>query len=931
VVSALAHSQRLNFQHYGSFEGVPQTQVLTLAQDGDGFLWFGTYGGLSRYNGRRFSTWTSAEGLPSNAVLDIVPASGGGLWVATYGGGICRIDHGSTFETYQKTDRLISNYVRDLEPAGNGSLWIGTDEGITLLGEKESVHYSTHEGLPEGTVWKVFRREDGTILAGTARGIYRLEGQRFEPFAVLNGPNSGVRSLAEIGGRLLAGTERGLFEVVHGRFSPIPLGTGRNEPLVYRVRSDAHGILWVATIAGVFRVEDGHVVALGERNGIPECPVYDVLLNDEGILWFGTDDGLYKLVPGPFVAFRAEDGLPSAGVRAMVIDSGGDLWLGTRMGLAVLRRGRVVRIRKQGFSGLRIYSLAALSGGRMLVGTRLGLYLLEKGRVGAVWKRRDGLPSDHILCLRADPESGTVWVGTSTGIVLWEKGRIVPPHDPALVRARSFAMAWDGRGRLWIGLLSGGVLISDGNSIVRTLGASEGLSDQTVWSLSPDGDRGMWVGTNGDGAFHVVDDSVDRWDAARGLVNDFVWQVLRSSAGDVWFFTSRGLDRLREGRIRHYGRGDGLIALEGMAGAALEDARGHLWFASVLGLIRYDPLEDCTIPSPPRVVLDGASSSVRGAVEAGQRLSYPPGTVAFELATPSFRDEAGIVFRHRLLPVEQEWSDPEPSGTVRFASIAPGSYQFQAIAEGGEGLASAQPVDFSFSVAPPWWRSPLAELIDCVVLIGIIIAVFRMRTRRLERERARLEGVVEERTRTLQQHAEELQRLATTDELTGTANRRKFTEVLEGELHHLSRAPSSARLSLIVLDLDGFKEVNDSCGHDVGDRLLGAIASRLKASVRVTDLVARYGGDEFAIILPMTTRAGAMRAASKLVKVVSETKVSHGEREISVTVSAGVAVVAPSANVAGKLDALISQADVALYSAKHAGGNRVFLMDGTWH
>jgi diguanylate cyclase (GGDEF)-like protein len=390
------------------------------------------------------------------------------------------------------------------------------------------------------------------------------------------------------------------------------------------------------------------------------------------------------------------------------------------------------------------------------------------------------------------------------------------------------------------------------------------------------------------------------------------------------------LDRLRGGTIRHYGPGDGLISLEGMAGAAMEDPRGHLWFGSTLGLMQYEPARDRPVPALPQVVVDGAFASNQGPIRPGARIPTPPGTITFRLAVPSFRDEDALRYRHRLIPVETEWSEPEYSNVVRLAGAAPGAYRFEAIAEDTSGSRSAKVMTFAFSVAPPWWRTPFAEILECLLLIGLVVLALRVRTRRLERERSRLERLVEERTQELKHQAAELRRLASTDELTGTANRREFAQALDRELQRLSRSPAGSRLSLILLDLDGFKEVNDTYGHDAGDRLLAAIGRRLRERLRSTDLVARFGGDVFAVVLPMTSRAGAQRAALKLIQAVAKVKVSVGDREIGVTASAGFAVVASTADMTGKLDHLITQADTALYGAKRAGGNRVFSMDGTW-
>ncbi len=161
--------------------------------------------------------------------------------------------------------------------------------------------------------------------------------------------------------------------------------------------------------------------------------------------------------------------------------------------------------------------------------------------------------------------------------------------------------------------------------------------------------------------------------------------------------------------------------------------------------------------------------------------------------------------------------------------------------------------------------------------------------------------------------------------LVGTANRRRFAEVLREEGRRLSRAPEDSRLSLLLIDLDGFKEINDTWGHEVGDRLLAAIGRALRGAVRSSDLVARYGGNEFAVILPMTGRDGAVHAASKILETVEGVRVPVPAGTAGITASVGVAVVAPSAVVEEEIHQLIRRADMALYGAKRAGGHRVYV------
>ena len=164
----------------------------------------------------------------------------------------------------------------------------------------------------------------------------------------------------------------------------------------------------------------------------------------------------------------------------------------------------------------------------------------------------------------------------------------------------------------------------------------------------------------------------------------------------------------------------------------------------------------------------------------------------------------------------------------------------------------------------------------------------------------------------------ELVRLAATDVLTGLPKRRYFVEAANLEVERVRRFGTAA--SLVMIDLDHFKAVNDTYGHAVGDEALRFLTQMCKKHLRQIDVIARIGGEEFAVLLPGTNETGAMAVAEKLRQAVYETPVKSGEIQFNITASFGVAEVC--AGDTG-IDECLSRADAALYAAKHAGRNRV--------
>ena len=181
-----------------------------------------------------------------------------------------------------------------------------------------------------------------------------------------------------------------------------------------------------------------------------------------------------------------------------------------------------------------------------------------------------------------------------------------------------------------------------------------------------------------------------------------------------------------------------------------------------------------------------------------------------------------------------------------------------------------------------------------------------------------LERKVQERTHDLSAANQKLQELASTDGLTGALNRRAFIEEASGRFRLARRYHRP--LSLLMLDVDHFKQVNDTCGHQIGDRVLARLSQVIGSGLRGTDLLGRIGGEEFAVILPETDLEQAVRLTERLVSAVRNTTIEiESALPLRVTVSIGIATLTPSTV---DVDAMMRQADAALYRAKAEGRDR---------
>lgn len=205
----------------------------------------------------------------------------------------------------------------------------------------------------------------------------------------------------------------------------------------------------------------------------------------------------------------------------------------------------------------------------------------------------------------------------------------------------------------------------------------------------------------------------------------------------------------------------------------------------------------------------------------------------------------------------------------------------------------------------------------------LMVAVVRDVTARKREEeelrqyRTQLEKLVEQRTAQLEQALQRVEELAVNDELTGVGNRRDLNRQLQAEWQLFDRIGMSACIA--ILDLDGLKSVNDRFGHAVGDEVIKAFAKILQKKMRITDYLARYGGDEFVILLRGATSEAAVVPLQRICEAVAQHDWSVIAPGIALTASIGVA----SFDASEAVDATFNRADKALYKAKVGGRNRI--------
>ena len=925
-------------------QGLPLNTVQSLLQTRDGYLWVGTGGGLSRFDGVRFATFESSEipQLASRSIFGFLEDRAGDLWIAhSEGAAIYRNgEFHAVFGRHVTGGRRVWAFAE----AGDGSIWIATENGLVHWNDGVRKIYGISDGLPVERLRHLAFDRDGTLWIATAGGgLVSFANGRFEVYSPENGfPHRSVRSvLADPSGGVWAATPGGGLAFVHdGKVRTWTTADGLPTDQLTALARDAEGSLWIGTWgAGVVRMRRGEFESISTDGGLAGGQIWSLHPDREGSVWVGTwVGGLNRLRARDFFVLGTPEGLAHDNVRAVIHASDGSTWLTTSGGgVNRIQSGVISTISmKDGLPSDETSCLLEDRDGSIWIGTyTAGLARVKDGRVEA-FSPDDGLPSLDVRVIFQD-RAGTVWASTIGGLARFDGARFVAVREPGAPPQGASTILEDRDGTIWMGSDEG--LFFYRNGVFDRLTTTDGLASNWIMALHEDADGTLWIGTNGEGLNRLRNGKVSTIRPSDGLWDGLVQIILEDRLGNFWMTCNRGFFRAARAELNAvadgtaervksvgYGPGDGLRSTTfagGLQPAGAIDRLGNLWLPSFSGLVIVDPTDLPGEGAPPAVRLEEVV--INGVVSMpGATITLPPGSVplAIRYTATTLLHAERVQFRYRMEGASKGWVEAGRRREAFFPALPHGEYRFRVAAslDGRTWAESATPL--SIVVKPHFFQTAWFTALAALVLIGIAAGILRLRTRNLRLQKAEMERLVAEKTEELRLANEHLARLSFVDAVTGLANRRRFDESLEREWRRALRFGTP--LAVVVADVDLFKAYNDTLGHPEGDRCLAAVAEVfVQTARRSSDLVARYGGEEFVVLIPGADREHALAFAEEVRRACEARAIPHPASTVApvVTISLGVAARVPSEDATSM--ALVMDADAALYRAKREGRNRV--------
>jgi diguanylate cyclase (GGDEF)-like protein len=619
----------------------------------------------------------------------------------------------------------------------------------------------------------------------------------------------------------------------------------------------------------------------------------------------------------------------------------GSLWVGSEdNGLQILDpAGR----RSAALDVPLVFAIAPAADGRIYLGTRVGLFAADQagrsaGRID--WLTRPpGAPVNALLSM-----NGLLWLGGGEDGV-WAlrpaPGRLAAVRHlswPALTNDTIYSLAPAPGGKLAAGTDRGFNLIDPASGAVERIVTDpsdpQSLSPGSVMSFAVDRHQRLWVGTDATG----IDVMTGRDAAGRprfhhigkadGLPDLDISRMMVDRGGRIWASTDRGLAVLdpEDFSARALQAPQGVVVTSYWSNSGDQTADGDIVFGGAGGLTIIQPERVTQWSYRPAVAITGIRLAGRpvlppspAAGQTGAWLEVPPdqNSLAVEFSALDFSAPELNRYAYRLDGFDRGWIDTDAAHRVAtYTNLPPGEYTLRLRGSNREGVWSGDTASLRIRVLPAWFQTTWCRAAGAFGAMLAVAALVQARTVFLRQRQRALERLVAERTAALRASQQELQALAYLDTLTGLPNRHAFNL----EFERLTGPGQQETFALLLMDLDGFKTINDQFGHQAGDAVLAATAGRLRHAVRGRDFTARLGGDEFAILMRGVEGREPVDLLCQRIACGLAAPLAIPGALATVGASIGAALFPLHGQ---SLDELYRHADVALYAAKRTGR-------GTW-
>nr|ACN18082.1 two-component system sensor protein [uncultured bacterium BLR5] len=707
-------------------DGAP-SQISSLAQTDDGYLWIGSARGLYKFDGVEFTQYMPPAGVsfPSHNVSSLLATPDGGLWITFRPAGLGFLKAGQ-IKVFSRPEELPKSEAFGLAQDLDGRIWAATLRGLALFDGERWLEIGSDWNLPSERVWAMFTDRDGTFWIGIGDAVVFLP-RGAKSFQQTGLHTVGVPRIAQANdGRLWITEWRKhirTMPAVNGMLAANDAEIGVEAVSLY---FDRAGSLWMSDyrdgvkrvrfperLAGKLSGDSPEVESFGASDGLTSNTAFNFLEDREGNVWASSSKGLDRFSYRPFISLELP--APYSNLTLLPGESG-EVWVATTIRNSLLRVSGE-KIFKEG-GPMEVASVFRDSGGTAWWGNSGGIWKQNRNQfvffprpislTGGIWEI---FPADDPGGLWARiGDSGLVhfnngvWAGRETPKGLPEKGPSCSFKDP--------------QGRIWLGYSNGAVYFLEGGQ-VRAFSRNDGIDIGKIKVIRGRGAQ-IWLGGEtglamfNNGRFSSVNTVGEPFGAVSGIVE--------TEDGGLWLNESHGIvhipasergqlltDAAHRMNYRLYSILDGIPGgpqINYTVSTAVETSDGRIWFATDSGLTWIDPARIEKNNLPPPVVVKSLTTDEQ-TYQSTEILKLPKGTESLRInyTALSLSVPERVRFKYRLEGFHNEWLDAGTRREAFFTNLGPGAYRFRVIASNNDGVWNEEGAALEFTILPMFYQT----------------------------------------------------------------------------------------------------------------------------------------------------------------------------------------------------------------------------------
>ena len=782
VIPISLFPQTYFFDYYSVAEGLYQSRVLDIVSDKQQYLWLGTLGGISRFNGNEFQNFTSQDGIAQNGVQSLFVDSHGTVWMGHLGGGLSRY-YKNKLETVYASGIQIKSDITDIVEDKKRRIWVSTHGSGTFcidnpkaIVQKLSFHQFKGNVLSDRVFGTCLGR-DGSLYFISDVGIRRLNFssdtfEKYEPAGLTKYFAKTCMFEDSKGNKWFGTYHGGLYKLdkTSSTFKIFDIRDGLASNWITSISEDAQGNIWLGSWGyGISCIRnDGKIKVYNDKNGLKDNKIRCINTDLEGNIILGTNEHGFCIFKGEqFVAYTEKDGMSQPQVFAINQDANGRFWFGTDNGITILDIPDVSKNKVTVYNqsnktiGNQIRFILKDSRQNFWIGSLdQGIFMYDYKYERFVYDAvlNSYISGGSVVTAMAIDRKNNLWIGKTEGLLKYN----IETHNlsgfsqaDGLLGNEISALYVDSKDRIWVGVKGKGLsLIQD--TTVRSIHLQQGTNPTYI---TEDSTGKIWIGTMGQGLI-VVDNEkiVKTYTESDGLLANLI-NLLVVRDRSIYIGTNKGLNALNTStnRIYTFTYKNGFTGIETKNNAVFCDRSNHLWFGTVQGAIEYNPESFVKNEEEPLTFITQLKVNNRDVdLNKDIRLNYKDNSIAINYQSISYSNPDAIRYQTIMLGIDTDWLPATQQRSRNFSALSPGHYIFKVRAVNSYGKWNEEPIMLKIFIKPPfyktWWF-----IIGCIILgLASIIVFIKLREKKLIAEKRILELKVQERTQEVTRKNEEL-------------------------------------------------------------------------------------------------------------------------------------------------------------------------------